>query len=411
MVKKINPKPFQYEYGLQSSGQDAAFKKIEIQDDKGNVYGEVVVALPDGRVQTTNYNADFYDGYVADVKYVGTPIYPPEQQQSYNGPKFIPVHMKARPVHQKQPVLSKSKFQNFPYRKQQRPSVLSTEEKSQRIIFQTEKINSINSPAKGTRTSGQTQNGESMAEIMAKVREDLKNMKTVKANTISTQNNNANPQLPASNGPTEDSMAEIMKKVREDLKKLKITPAQPQQVTIQNSISTNSEKLKEMRKKMRENIGNQDTPSMMKIKSHVINTIALPKNNANTQFTSVETTSQASVAETMKKVREDLQKLGKLRIDPQQPQQVSFQKVFSTSSGTMNNMRKKMRENIGNQQMPPMMKIKSHVMPGPTDKMAQIIKQMKENRNKNKKKPQMMSIKSHVISSPPPVESMAEIMK
>ena len=29
--EKINPKPFQYEYGLQSSGQDAAFKKIEIQ--------------------------------------------------------------------------------------------------------------------------------------------------------------------------------------------------------------------------------------------------------------------------------------------------------------------------------------------------------------------------------------------
>merc|ERR1711892_1198611 len=101
--------------------------------------------------------------------------YPPEQHQNYNGPKFIPVHMKARPVHQKQPVLSKSKFQNFPYRKQQRPPVLSTEEKSQRISFQTEEMNSINSPVESTRASGRIHNSESMAEIMAKVREDLKN--------------------------------------------------------------------------------------------------------------------------------------------------------------------------------------------------------------------------------------------
>merc|ERR1711892_1594096 len=256
--------------------------------------------------------------------------YPPEQHQNYNGPKFIPVHMKARPVHQKQPVLSKSKFQNFPYRKQQRPPVVASEEKSQRISFQTEKINSINLPLESTRTSGRTQNSESMAEIMAKVREDLKNMKTVKANTISVHNINANPQLPAINGPTEDSMAEIMKKVREDLKKLKITPVQPRQVTMQNGISTNPEKLKDMRKKMKENIGNQDAPPMMKIKSHVINTIALPQNNANTQFTSVDTPSQASMAEIMKKVREDLNNMDMLRIDPQQPQQVSFQNGLST---------------------------------------------------------------------------------
>merc|ERR1711892_1272940 len=256
--------------------------------------------------------------------------YPPEQHQNYNGPKFIPVHMKARPGHQKQPVLSKSKFQNFPYRKQQRAPILSTEEKSQRLSFQTEKMNSINSPVESARTSGRTQNSDSMAEIMAKVREDLKNMKTVKANTISVHNINANPQLPAINGPTEDSMAEIMKKVREDLKKLKITPVQPQQVTMQNGISTNSEKLKDMRKKMRENIVNQDAPPMMKIKSHVINTIAFPQNNANTQFTSVDTPSQASMAEIMKKVREDLNNMDMLRIDPQQPQQVSFQNGLST---------------------------------------------------------------------------------
>jgi len=174
-----------------------------------------------------------------------------------------------------------------------------------------------------------------------------------------------------------------------------------------------------MRKKMRENIGNRDMPPMMTIKSHGINTISLPKNIANTQVTSVNTPSQSSMAEIMEKVRKDLKKLEKLRINPHQPQQVSFQAGLSTSSGKMNEIRN--RDNFGNQQLPPMMKIKSHVMPGPKDKMTQIIKQMNENRNENKKETQMMSIKSHVInpmsikshviSSPPPVESMAEIMK
>merc|ERR1712106_855538 len=121
-------------------------------------------------------------------------------------------------------------------------------------------------------------------------------------------------------------------------------------------------------------------PPMMKIKSHVMNTISLPKNSANTQFTSVNTPSQASMAETMEKVRKDLKKLEKLRINPEQPQQFSFQNGLSTSSGKMNQMRKKNRDNIGNQQLPPIMKIKSHVMPGPKDKMAQIIKQTNENR-------------------------------
>ena len=32
------------------------------QDDQGNVLGEVIVSLPDGRIQTTNYNAHYYDG-------------------------------------------------------------------------------------------------------------------------------------------------------------------------------------------------------------------------------------------------------------------------------------------------------------------------------------------------------------
>ena len=32
--------------------------------------------LPDGRLQTVTYTADHYNGYVADVKYEGKPVYP-----------------------------------------------------------------------------------------------------------------------------------------------------------------------------------------------------------------------------------------------------------------------------------------------------------------------------------------------
>jgi hypothetical protein len=37
-------------------------KTFPAQDEEGNVFGSVVASLPDGRIQTTNYNADFYDG-------------------------------------------------------------------------------------------------------------------------------------------------------------------------------------------------------------------------------------------------------------------------------------------------------------------------------------------------------------
>ena len=35
------------------------------------------VYLPDGRLQTVTYTADHYNGYVADVKYEGKPVYAP----------------------------------------------------------------------------------------------------------------------------------------------------------------------------------------------------------------------------------------------------------------------------------------------------------------------------------------------
>merc|ERR1719347_2539150 len=36
-----------------------------------------VGSLPDGRVQTVNYHANDYDGFISDVSYQGTPAYPP----------------------------------------------------------------------------------------------------------------------------------------------------------------------------------------------------------------------------------------------------------------------------------------------------------------------------------------------
>merc|ERR1712242_693142 len=56
----------------------ANFKKTETQDANGLVAGSFVIALPDGRIRTTTYTADHVNGFVADVTYEGTPVYPPE---------------------------------------------------------------------------------------------------------------------------------------------------------------------------------------------------------------------------------------------------------------------------------------------------------------------------------------------
>merc|ERR1712011_82229 len=57
--------------------------RTESQDAEGKVIGSFVIALPDGRIQTTTYTADHYNGFVADVTYEGTPVYPPEPKEGY----------------------------------------------------------------------------------------------------------------------------------------------------------------------------------------------------------------------------------------------------------------------------------------------------------------------------------------
>merc|ERR1719486_1432232 len=69
---KEEPKPYAFQYGVADDYSGAKFSAQEAADGKA-VTGSYQVALPDGRVQTVTYTADHYNGYVADVKYEGTP--------------------------------------------------------------------------------------------------------------------------------------------------------------------------------------------------------------------------------------------------------------------------------------------------------------------------------------------------
>merc|ERR1712026_309607 len=85
-VEKLPPQPYAYEYGVADDYSKANFKKTETQDAEGKVAGSFTIALPDGRIQTTTYTADHYNGFVAEVTYEGTPVYPPEPAGGYGHP-------------------------------------------------------------------------------------------------------------------------------------------------------------------------------------------------------------------------------------------------------------------------------------------------------------------------------------
>merc|ERR1711935_256855 len=80
---KLPPQPYAYEYGVADDYSKANFKKTETQDANGLVQGSFTIALPDGRIQTTTYTADHVNGFVAEVTYQGTPVYPPEPAAGY----------------------------------------------------------------------------------------------------------------------------------------------------------------------------------------------------------------------------------------------------------------------------------------------------------------------------------------
>merc|ERR1712048_100494 len=91
--EKLPPQPFAYEYGVADDYSKANFKKTESQDGNGVVTGSFVIALPDGRIQTTTYTADHHNGFIAEVTYEGTPVYPqsPRRDTAMPPPTRLPL--------------------------------------------------------------------------------------------------------------------------------------------------------------------------------------------------------------------------------------------------------------------------------------------------------------------------------
>merc|ERR1739842_71168 len=75
VVKEL-PEPYTYPYGVADDYSKANFNAAETSDANGVVSGSYSVALPDGRIQHVKYTADHVNGYVAEVTYEGTPVYP-----------------------------------------------------------------------------------------------------------------------------------------------------------------------------------------------------------------------------------------------------------------------------------------------------------------------------------------------
>merc|ERR1719430_2564562 len=87
--EKEAAQPYSYQYAVQDDYSGANFAASENSDAKV-VTGSYTVHLPDGRIQTVKYTADHYNGYVADVSYEGTPVYPEVKPYKPAPPKYAP---------------------------------------------------------------------------------------------------------------------------------------------------------------------------------------------------------------------------------------------------------------------------------------------------------------------------------
>lgn len=97
--EKLPPQPFAYQYGVADDYSGANFEKAETQDNYGNLQGSYRVNLPDGRVQVVSYTADHENGFVADVKYEGTAVYPEEPKyKPAPAPKYAPAPAPYKPA-------------------------------------------------------------------------------------------------------------------------------------------------------------------------------------------------------------------------------------------------------------------------------------------------------------------------
>merc|ERR1719493_16086 len=70
--------PYTFTYAVADDYSKANFNAEEQSDGASNVAGSYSVALPDGRIQHVKYTSNGYDGFVADVTYEGTAVYPEE---------------------------------------------------------------------------------------------------------------------------------------------------------------------------------------------------------------------------------------------------------------------------------------------------------------------------------------------
>jgi len=68
--------PYTFTYAVADDYSKSNFNAEEQSDGASNVAGGYSVALPDGRIQHVKYTSNAYDGYVADVTYEGTAVYP-----------------------------------------------------------------------------------------------------------------------------------------------------------------------------------------------------------------------------------------------------------------------------------------------------------------------------------------------
>merc|ERR1712025_259729 len=71
--------PYTFTYAVADNYSKSNFNAEEQSDGASNVAGSYSVALPDGRIQHVKYSSNGYDGYVADVTYEGTAVYPEEK--------------------------------------------------------------------------------------------------------------------------------------------------------------------------------------------------------------------------------------------------------------------------------------------------------------------------------------------
>merc|ERR1712157_277313 len=93
--------PYTYTYAVADDYSKASISAYETSDGASNVQGSYSVALPDGRIQRVAYTSNGYDGYVADVAYEGTAVYPeaaPAYKVGGSSYKPAPVVYKAAPV-------------------------------------------------------------------------------------------------------------------------------------------------------------------------------------------------------------------------------------------------------------------------------------------------------------------------